>query len=294
MNGYALVFLAAVLWGLIGVFSQGILDAGVGALEIAFWRAALAGALFALHALATRQLRVAGARDLSFLALFAGVGVTLFYAAYTLAVQTGGVSLASLLLYSAPAFVGLAAWALLGETLTPAKLGLLALTLTGVVLVSQGGGEGVRVGPASLFWGLLAALSYASYYIFGKWVLARYAPVTVYAFVLPIGALGLLPFVDFAPKTLSVWGLLLLLAVVSTYAAYGLYYTGLGRVEASRAVLVASIEPVVAALLAAALFGERLGAWGLVGGAAILSAALLASLPPRGAAHRNHPEEGTA
>lgn len=138
MNGYLLVFAAAVLWGLIGVFSQGILDAGVGALEIAFWRAALAGALFAAHARLTGQLKLAGARDFGALAAFAGVGVTLFYAAYTLAVQTGGVSLASLLLYSAPAFVALAAWALLGEALTLSKLGLLALTLVGVALVSQG------------------------------------------------------------------------------------------------------------------------------------------------------------
>jgi DME family drug/metabolite transporter len=292
VNGYVLIFAAAVLWGLIGVFSQGVLDAGVGALEIAFWRAALAGALFAVHARLTGQLKLAGARDFGFLAGFAGIGVTLFYAAYTLAVQTGGVSLASLLLYSAPAFVALAAWALLGEALTPTKLGLLALTLTGVVLVSQGGGEGVRVGPSSLFWGLTAALSYASYYIFGKWVLARYAPVTIYAVILPIGALGLLPFVSFAPKPPSVWGLLLLLAVFSTYAAYGLYYTGLKQVEASRAVLVASIEPVVAALFAALFFGERLSVWGLAGGAAILSAAVLASLPARGVPHSPQPGRG--
>jgi len=281
VNSYLLVFIAAVLWGLIGVFSQSILDAGLGALEIAFWRAALAGAMFSLHACVTRQMRLAWGRELGLMAGFALVGVTLFYASYTLAVETGGVSLASLLLYSAPAFVALAAWSLLGEALTARKLGLLALTLTGVLLVSQSGGEGVQVTPASLFWGGMAALSYSSYYIFGKWALSRYAPVTIYALALPIGALGLLPLVDFAPKTPQVWGLLLLLAFFSTYIAYGLYYTGLKRAEASRAVLVASVEPVIAAALAAAVFGERLGIWGVLGGALILSAALLASLPTR-------------
>ena len=49
-RGYLLVFVAAVLWGLIGFFSRTILDAGVGALEIAFWRAVLAGGAFAVHA----------------------------------------------------------------------------------------------------------------------------------------------------------------------------------------------------------------------------------------------------
>ncbi len=275
MKGYLLVFLAAVLWGLIGIFSRGILDAGVGPLELAFWRATLAGGMFMLHARLTGQLRVAKASDLLALAGFSLLGVSLFYASYTFAVQTGGVSLASILLYSAPAFVALAA-RFLGEALTGRKLGLIALTLTGVVLVSQGGGAGVRVSATSLLWGVTAAVSYSSYYLFGKWSLARYSPVTIYAFVLPFGALGLLPFVTFSPKSPPVWGLLLLLAALSTYAAYGLLYTGLKTTEASRAVLVASVEPVVAALLAALVFSERLGLWGWLGGTLILGAALLA------------------
>ncbi len=281
MKGYLLIFLAAALWGLIGVFSKGILASGVGVLELAFWRAALAGGMFIVHAGLTRQMRVKKTRDLFAFAAFSLVGVTLFYTSYTLAVQYGGVSLASILLYSAPAFVAVAAWLLLRETLTRRKLGLLALTLTGVVLVSRGGGAGITVSAPALLWGLTAALSYSSYYLFGKWALARYSPVTVYTFVLPFGALGLAPFVTFSAKSPAVWGLLGLLAVLSTYAAYGLYYTGLRQVEASRAVLVASVEPVVAALLGAVLFGERLGVWGLFGGALILGAALAASLPVR-------------
>lgn len=281
MKGYLLIFLAAALWGLIGVFSKGILASGVGVLELAFWRAALAGGMFIVHAGLTRQMRVKKTRDLFAFAAFSLVGVTLFYTSYTLAVQYGGVSLASILLYSAPAFVAVAAWLLLRETLTRRKLGLLALTLTGVVLVSRGGGAGITVSAPALLWGLTAALSYSSYYLFGKWALARYSPVTIYTFVLPFGALGLAPFVTFSAKSPAVWGLLGLLAVLSTYAAYGLYYTGLRQVEASRAVLVASVEPVVASLLGAVLFGERLGVWGLFGGALILGAALAASLPVR-------------
>lgn len=280
MKGSLLIVVAAALWGLIGVLSKGVLGAGVGALELAFWRAALAGGMFALHAGVARQHPPKG-RDVGAFALFSLVGVVLFYTSYTLSVQTGGVSLASILLYSAPAFVALAAWPLYGELPTPRKLLLLGGTLLGVVLVSRSSGAAETVSGAALVWGLLAALSYSSYYLFGKWALARYSPVTIYAWVLPFGALGLLPFVTFSPKSPVVWLLLGLLALVSTYAAYGLYYTGLKRVPASRAVLVASIEPVVAAVLGALLFGERLGLWGVVGGALVLASALGASLPER-------------
>jgi drug/metabolite transporter (DMT)-like permease len=281
VNGYLLVFAAALLWSLIGLFSQGLLDAGVGAIEIAFWRAVLAGGLFAAHAAWRKGLRLKRRRDLGLLTCFGLVGVTLFYTSLVLAIDTGGISLAFILLYSAPVFVAILAWLVLGESMTPRKAALVALAVLGVVLVSQDGGSGITVSATSLFWGLAAGLSYASYYIFGKWLLNRYQPVTVFAYILPLGALGLLPLVSFSAKGALEWLLLALLAVVSTYLAYLVYALGLKRVEASRAVLVATVEPVAAATLAALVFGERFSLWGLVGAGLILLAAVLAALPTR-------------
>jgi drug/metabolite transporter (DMT)-like permease len=126
-------------------------------------------------------------------------------------------------------------------------------------------------------WGLIAGASYSSYYLFGKWALRTYAPVTVFAYVMPIGALGLLPFVGFEALTIAgsaAWLDIVPMALLSTYLAYLVYYTGLRTIEASRAVLVATIEPVLAALFAAVLFGERLSALGVVGGVLVLSAAV--------------------
>ena len=280
-RGYLLVFVAAVLWGLIGFFSRTILDAGLGALEIAFWRAVLAGGAFAVHALVARRARVRSLGDFGALAAFALVGVTVFYASLNLAIDAGGVSLAFVLLYTAPAFVAVLAWPLLGERLTRRKAMLVAVAVAGVALVAQAGGGGVRATPAALGWGLAAGASYAAYYLFGKWVLHRYAPVTIFAVVLPLGALGLLPFVDFVPKDPVVWAWLVALGLVSTYLAYLVYYTGLRTTEASRAVLVATVEPVVAAAIAAMAFGERLGWIGWGGAALILTAAALAAAPGR-------------
>lgn len=282
--GYALVAFAALLWALLGVFSKSLLGSGLTPTEIAFWRAAIGGALFAVHAALEGGLRLQRRSDALAFVAFALVGVTLFYTALNLAIEAGGVSLAFILLYSAPAFVAVLAALLLGERLTPTKAALVAMSVAGVVMVVQGGDSGMTVSARSVTWGLVAGASYASYYLFGKWVLARYRPATVYAIVMPIGALGLAPLTPFAaltdpaPRT---WLLLVLMAALSTYLAYFVYYTGLKRVEASRAVLVATIEPVVAAVLAAWLFGERLGALGVVGGALIVGAAMLSALPRR-------------
>ncbi len=277
--GYLLVFTAAVLWALLGVFSQRLLAAGVPALEVAFWRAALASPLFLAHAAVRRSLRIQP-RDVPAFVGFALVGVTLFYASLNLAIDAGGVSLAFVLLYTAPAFVAVLAALLLGERLTRAKAVLVTLSVAGVALVSTGGGEGVSPTPASVAWGLTSGLSYASYYLFGKWALKRYRPVTIFAVVMPVGAIGLAPLVDFdvlRTTGTGVWLDLVLMGVLSTYLAYYVYYTGLRTVEATRAVLVATVEPLLAAALAALLFGERLGTSGVVGGVLVLVAATVAS-----------------
>ena len=283
--GYLLVFCAATLWALLGVFSQRLLIVGVSALEIAFWRAAIAGVVFVIHAGLTSGLRLRRPADLLAFTAFALVGVTLFYAALNLAIGAGGVSLAFVLLYTAPAFVAVLAAIFLGERLTGGKVALVCLSILGVALVSSAGGEGVTPTWQAVAWGLTAGASYSSYYLFGKWALRTYTPVTVFAYVMPIGALGLLPFVDFTALTVgssALWLDIIPMALLSTYLAYLVYYTGLRNIEASRAVLVATIEPVLAALFAAVLFGERLSALGVLGAALVLSAAVGAATLRRG------------
>src|SRR5690606_15196780 len=173
------------------------------ALEIAFWRAALAGCLFIAHAAVTRELRLLHARDLVAFAAFALVGVTLFYSALNLAIDAGGVSLAVVLLYTAPAFVAVLAAIFLGERLTLVKVGLVGLSILGVALVSNSGGEGVTTSWQAVTWGLTAGASYSTYYLFGKWALRRYTPVSIFAYVMPLGAVGLVPFIGFDAVTLS-------------------------------------------------------------------------------------------
>lgn len=276
MRGALLILSAASLWGAIGLFVTALIARGLGPLEIAFWRAALAGLLFLGHALVTGRWRVAR-RDVPALLGFALVGITGFYAAFPLAIAAGGVSLATVLLYTAPGFVVLLAPLVLKEPLRARRLLLAGLATAGVALIAfAGGGEGVRVTPASLAWGLLAGVTYATHYLVGKPLFARIDPVTVFAWVVPLGALGLLPVArPRLPVDPAVWGLLLGLAGLSTFLAYRLYAAGLARLEASRAALLATIEPVVALSLAIAFLRERPDALALAGALLVLASTAL-------------------
>lgn len=275
--GYAYVALAAVLWGTLGPVARLVLGDGVEPLELSFWRALLGGACFAAHAVVRGRVRVAR-RDAPVVGAFALVGVALFYLSYFRAVRAGGAALAAILLYTAPAWVALASALWLGERMTARKLAALALTLGGVALVALGAGGGtgaVRVGAPAVGWGLVAGLAYAAYYLFGKRWLARYEMSTVLAWALPAGALALLPMVRFADKSAATWAAIAAIAVVPTYLAYLAYGAGLARVEATRAATIATLEPVVAAALAYAAWGETLRGRGYAGAALVLAGVLV-------------------
>ena len=256
--------------------------------------------LFALHATARRRLRIAPG-DLPAVGAFALFGVTIFYWSYFRAVELGGAALAAILLYTAPAWVALAAAIWLGERLTARKGLAVVTTLAGIALVASGSGTATSAGTApvtarvaALAWGLLAGLAYAAYYLFGKRYFTRYEASTLFAYALPLGALLLLPMVSFAPKSSADWLVLLFLAVVPTYGAYLVYSFGLARLEATRAATVATLEPVAAAGLAYVVWGETLRALGYVGAALVLAGVLLVATERDARTTLDPPHEGPA
>ena len=65
------------------------------------------------------------------------------------------------------------------------------------------------------------------------------------------------------------------MAFFSTYGAYYCYYIGLKHMEASRASITATLEPVVAAVVAYFWWGETFTLMGYIGSALILGAVIL-------------------
>lgn len=281
--GYLLLLAAACCWGMIGPVSRYAFEAGIEPLEVAFWRAFLAWFLFGFHAWVAEATAVQSRHALG-VALFAVLCVAVFYGAYQRAVDEGGAALASVLLYTAPAWVALLARWMLGERITRVKLAAIFVTLAGVVLVAfdgQTASAPSRTSALAIGFGLLSGFTYSLYFIFGKTLLRHYATPTLFLYALPLGSALLYPLVRFNEKNLVAWLSILFIAVVSTYLAYLAYYAGLRYLEATRAAVVVTIEPVVAALFAWLWWDERFAGFGWLGSVAILGAVLLIILTHR-------------
>jgi drug/metabolite transporter, DME family len=275
ITGYLYILTAAVSWGFIGIFSGIAFSQGLMPMEVAFWRAILAWLCFGGQAFYRSQTRV-DVKDLPILAFFAVFGITVFYIAYQYAVKTGGAAFAAVLLYTAPAWVVAFSFVLYKERLTGVKVGAVVLVMAGVYLISRTGNASgsTTIGPLALISGLVSGLCYSLYYTMGKYFSRKYSSANLFLYVLPLGALGILPFVDFVDKTPLAWAALIGVAVISTFLANYCYYNGLKHLEAGRASIVATIEPVVAAIAAFLVFGEYFTMLGYLGAVCILVAVI--------------------
>jgi drug/metabolite transporter, DME family len=283
--GAALIVSAAALWASLGIFGRLAFQHGVPALDVASARAFLAflGILpiALLRARPLARLRPAPG-DLLLLIGYGAVGIGAFYMVYLGAIERLPVAVAAALLYTAPAWVVAIAWLMGWEPVRPARLLPLGLVLVGAFLVTgalQALGELHVLG---VVLGLASGATYAVFTVLGKRIRERYDTVTTFVFAYGIGALVLgvvappwRPLLLY-PDALAV---LLLMAAGPTLLAVLLFYAGIRFIDASTASMLATVEPVIAALLALAWLGEGISGAVVAGTALIITAALL--LRPR-------------
>jgi len=274
-----LVAAAAALWGTIGIAVTVASRHGLTAVETSLWRAGgafilLTAGVFIIRPQALRVRR----RDLPLFAAYGLLGVAVFMTVYFTAVRLSSVATAAMLLYTAPAWVTVLARVFFAEPLGRGKVAAVLLTVAGSGLVVRAyDPAALRLSIGGVAAGLAAGFTYALYSIFGKGALQRYRPLTTVLYALGFGTVFLL-IATGGPPRLPPEGALPVIAyliLVPTLLAYLLYVTGLDRMEAGRASILATVEPVVAAALGVLLLGERLEGWQWVGGALTLAGIVL-------------------
>lgn len=233
-----------VVGGLVFGLGSWLSARGVGGLELAFWRALLAGGAFFVHAGFQGSLHASSPGKLAALAL-AG-----FYGLYLpLALPHTGPLIGFLLLI--PALLAVTLWPVRGQILRKLNGVLVGVLALGLLAGATGLSRGDFA--TSLGWGGLTGVGLVAYLLLARPLAARLSPLTLHALTLPLGALLLWPLSGtlapaFAVKGAEVWAGLVLLAGLSSYGLYALHYTLLTSLGTPRAQAVTSAEPVAALL----------------------------------------------
>lgn len=291
-NGTLLIILAGFFWGSMGIFVRGLADlAGFTSIQIVSLRLTVAAVTFTLILL---RKDIKGFRiTLKDIPLFLGLGlgsILFFTACYFTAIQMMTLSVAAILLYTSPIWVMLMSLLFFRERMTRSKLIALAVSFLGCVLVSGIGSGENNVTVIGILIGLGSGIGYGLYSILGTIALRKYSTYTVTTYTFIIAAIGswfLCSLPDLWHKITAcsrkpyLCIFIILTGLVTAVIPFLCYTLGLEQVEASRAAILATIEPMVATLIGVVVFHEYMTLVSIVGIVCILSAIVLLNLPKK-------------
>jgi drug/metabolite transporter (DMT)-like permease len=247
-----------------GIFTREMTAVGFELSDTLIVRCSVACASFGLTLLARnrRLFRI----QLRHLGIFAGAGIcSMLFFTYTYfqCISITSLSTAAILLYTSPSMVMLMSLVIFHERLTAVKIAALVMAFAGCVLVSGGGGGNVTA--RGVAYGLCAGFGYALYSIFARLLLNRgydsrtinfYAILFTFAGASVIWGCSRPMMLMVSSGTSLLWSLCT--GIVSCYLPYLLYTYGMTKVETGKASVMASTEPVVATLMGALIYKERL------------------------------------
>lgn len=266
MRHHFLIVLAGVCWGLTGLCNRFATALGYSQAQILFARCIVPCVVLGVFLLILDRsaLRIR-LRDLWYFLGSGLLSVTMFGLAYMNAMQEMSLSLAVVLLYTAPIFVMLLSALFFHERVTRAKLIALACVIVGVLLAAGVFSGAVATTPKGIALGLTSGVGYALYSIFSRFAFERgYSTMTVtfYTFLfasIAVGALTDIGEMVALTTTPQAAGWLLALGVVTCLAPYLFYTKGLEGVENGVASILATVEVIVATLMSTVVFHEPFG-----------------------------------
>lgn len=284
--GPILIILAACFWGSMGIFVRNLTTYGFTSIQIVAIRVTLAALIFSLFLLIKDRagFRISPKDIPLFLGL--GLGSILFFTiCYFAAITIMPLSTAAILLYTSPFWIMLMSVLFFREKLNAVKIIALIMAFGGCVLVSGISGEGITF--VGLLIGLGSGIGYGLYSILGTVALKRYSPYTVTTYTFITAAIGSWficrpkdMITKFASATNLAWLIFFcfLTALVTAVIPFLLYTLGLNKVEASKAGIIATIEPMVATIIGIVFFSEKLTVLSGLGILLILVAVIILNL----------------
>ncbi|MFA6732133.1 MAG: DMT family transporter [Sphaerochaeta sp.] len=275
--GYLLVAISAVCFGIMPIFARIAYASGADTLTLLFFRFFAGGVLLSLVAWKRKAL-LPPKGYWPIVVLLGVLGYTGTSFCYFTALKYASASVVSLLLYAYPALVTLFSVLFTHEKLSFATGLSLALALLGCILVI---GLGGHAEPKGVILALIAAFAYSLYILISAQVVGKRTAMASSAVIIVSSSLSYLFLMlrsgVHLPQTVSGVLATLSLALFSTVVAFWSFFAGMGRIGATNASLVSTLEPLVTVFSAVLFLGE-LPSFATLGGGALIIIALVLSV----------------
>lgn len=278
------IIAAAMLWGIISIFSSPLKIAGINPQTITSIRSLGAVIiLWLIFGIKDRNLLKINIKDIW---MFIGTGIVsfvFFNCCYFTALEKTTTAVSVILLYTSPIFVIIFSAILFKEKLTSIKITALVITIIGCCFVSGAVGGKLNGSVFGIVCGIGSGFFYGLYSIFGRYALNKYSSVTVTLYTFLFAAIASLFIADysqigilFSEYDIVISGLMLI--AFSTVLPFLLYTFGLSNVETGVAAILATIEPVVGVAAGLFYFGESPSVFKITGIVMVIGAVILLNI----------------
>jgi len=279
---YLLIMCAAFLWASSATASKYLFNTGMSPYilvqyRVSFSALVILGYLFFFE----RNSVKINCKDLWYFIVLGAFGMAGVQVTYLFAISKIKVAMAILLQYLAPFFVAIYSYLFFKERMDRWKVLSIFLAFVGCFFV-------VEVYSVSFFSldrqgviaGLFSAGFFSFYSLLGERLMRKYNPWTVlfYAFVFA----ALLFNIILPPKNLLLWGTefrwwITVAYIISfgTVIPFGFFFMGIEHLRATRASIVATLEPISAGILSFIILGEVLTPWQIFGGFLVITAIII-------------------
>lgn len=291
LKSFIKIFITGCLWGTIGLFVKLMEEQGSSSSYTSFLRLLFGATVLAAMTLVfdgPKAFRI-GRKTLVSCILLGIVCQGIFNILYSTSISMNGMSVGSVLLYTAPIFTSITAMLLFKERLDLLKWLALLANVAGCSLTATGGDfSAASLAPLGLLVGVGAGFTYAMTAVIGRIAMEEEAsPFAIATCNLFFGCLFIAlvrrPWMTVeAPfgARLLLYGFLF--GLIATALAYGIYFSGLSKItETSKVPVVASIELVVATVIGVFAFSETMTGIKVVGIILVLVSILLFSRKSR-------------
>lgn len=309
--GYGFTIGAAGMFAFNGTVSTLALEAGLPPTRLTALRClgAAVGLVLFLLAVSPGRLRLR-AREIPFLVVFGVVGVALTQFLYYVAIGRMPVGIALVFEMTAPVLIALYVWIVRKEAVRRRLWAALVLSLSGLVFVAEVWQDGGSLDPVGVAAGLGASVCLATYFLMGERGTHTRDPValTCWSFVaaaifwslaapwwqFDAAVLGERVPVSIGAVELPLWVFVAWIVVLGAIVPFWLSIAALRHLPPTTAGLVATIEPVLASIVAWLWVEQVLSGWQVLGGFVVLTGIALAQTARREPVPTPLPETATA
>ncbi len=270
--GMLLIIIAGVCWGVIGYFSRTLSDHHLTSIQISMLRSFVtAVSMVVMICIFDIKRFYIQWKDIW---MFLGSGIlsiAFFNICYFVSIEKNALSVAAILLYTAPSLVVVMSRFVFKEAFTRQKFVALVLSLWGMLFSVGIIGSSVRVSGVGAIVGMGSGLGYALYSIFSRIALGKYNWLTVTFYTFLFATLSLLPLsrpmqiIGLIQSSKGITASILALGLISTLCPFLLYTKGLECMEVGKASVLTFVEPLVATLVGVFVFHEKLTVYNVIG-----------------------------